>query len=371
MENLHLTGPQRKFSFLDLKMCKRHWEIKACKLQHSSIILIAIILITCISSSISSQHSEGTQSLDGSEGLMPLASEKLEKESLAINSAEKNIENLSLSIDEAEPDEGLLKNEDTSVKGETTNIKKDDFAMDPIFNEIIEPSLRINTGTNGNRSYDLLEFGKGNASATYPKSKEPYLYNAFDFEDWERGKRGALHLAGIIYCATKCNPLSFKGYGCFCGFMGAGEPVDGIDMCCKMHDWCYTTTSCHGLEWDLPYFVPFKWKCNGGAPYCIPGKTKKTNRSSCSHQLCECDREFALCLRKHMPCPKGKASCKNKKRLWQNLLMGLTSGHGMHHPHKSGATYFPKKPSKHHHHHHGASKPRTLNNHFNPFKIFG
>ena len=38
--------------------------------------------------------------------------------------------------------------------------------------------------------------------------------------------------------------------------------------CCKMHDWCYTTTTCHGLEWDLPYFVPFKWKCNGGAPYC-------------------------------------------------------------------------------------------------------
>ena len=35
-----------------------------------------------------------------------------------------------------------------------------------------------------------------------------------------------------------------------------------------MHDWCYTTTTCHGLEWDLPYFVPFKWKCNGGAPYC-------------------------------------------------------------------------------------------------------
>ena len=23
-----------------------------------------------------------------------------------------------------------------------------------------------------------------------------------------------------------------------------------------------------GLEYDLPYFVPFKWKCNGGAPYC-------------------------------------------------------------------------------------------------------
>lgn len=75
-----------------------------------------------------------------------------------------------------------------------------------------------------------VDHGTGNASTTQLKSKHPYLYNAFEFEDWERGKRGALHLAGIILCATGCNPLSFKGYGCFCGFMGAGEPVDGIDM---------------------------------------------------------------------------------------------------------------------------------------------
>ena len=105
----------------------------------------------------------------------------------------------------------------------------------------------------------------------------------------------------------------------------------------------------------------------------VPGKTRKTGRNSCSHQLCECDREFAMCLHKHLPCPKSKAACKNKKRLWQNLLMGLTSGHGMHHPHKSGTNYFPNKPSKHYHHttHQHREKPRTLNTHFNPFKIFG
>merc|ERR1712184_43020 len=73
------------------------------------------------------------------------------------------------------------------------------------------------------------------------------------------------------------------------------------------------TTTCHGLEWDLPYFVPFKWKCNGGAPYCIPGKTKRSGRNSCSHQLCECDREFAMCLHKHLPCPSIKAACLTQK----------------------------------------------------------
>ena len=35
-----------------------------------------------------------------------------------------------------------------------------------------------------------------------------------------------------------------------------------------MHDWCYTTTSCMFFQYNLPYFVPYKWKCNGGAPYC-------------------------------------------------------------------------------------------------------
>ena len=44
-----------------------------------------------------------------------------------------------------------------------------------------------------------------------------------------RDKRGALHLAGIIRCATNCDPLSFKGYGCYCGFLGSGTPMDGID----------------------------------------------------------------------------------------------------------------------------------------------
>jgi len=163
-----------------------------------------------------------------------------------------------------------------------------------------------------------------------------------------RDKRGALHLAGIIKCATNCNPLSFKGYGCYCGFLGDGQPMDGIDTCCKMHDWCYTTTSCMGLDWDLPYFVPFKWKCNGGSPYCIPGKTKKSDRNSCSHQLCECDREFGMCLQKYLPCPTTKALCKSKQRLWQNVLMGFGSGKGVHKTHKHHDKH---KHQKHKHHH--------------------
>ena len=48
-------------------------------------------------------------------------------------------------------------------------------------------------------------------------------------EDWDRGKRGAIQLGEIMKCATGCNPLSYKGYGCYCGFLGSGQYVDGID----------------------------------------------------------------------------------------------------------------------------------------------
>lgn len=61
--------------------------------------------------------------------------------------------------------------------------------------------------------------------------------NAENFVDTEqnlnknegRSKRGVLHLYNMVKCATGCNPLSYKGYGCFCGFLGSGHPIDPID----------------------------------------------------------------------------------------------------------------------------------------------
>ena len=106
-----------------------------------------------------------------------------------------------------------------------------------------------------------------------------------------------------------------------------------------MHDWCYTTTSCMALEYNLPYFVPYKWKCNGGSPYCgrnsnqrLPSiiisclvGARKGQGSLCSHQLCECDRTFVNCLAQ-FACPKKKAMCTSPWRYFQNLFMGLGTG---------------------------------------------
>lgn len=33
----------------------------------------------------------------------------------------------------------------------------------------------------------------------------------------------------MVKCSTGCDPLVYKGYGCYCGFLGAGKTLDGID----------------------------------------------------------------------------------------------------------------------------------------------
>lgn len=45
----------------------------------------------------------------------------------------------------------------------------------------------------------------------------------------DRGKRGVVHLYNMLTCATGCDPISYKGYGCYCGFLGSGRPTDPID----------------------------------------------------------------------------------------------------------------------------------------------
>jgi len=91
--------------------------------------------------------------------------------------------------------------------------------------------------------------------------------------DHQRSKRHVVHLYNMISCATGCDPLSYKGYGCYCGFLGSGYMVDGIDHCCKVHDWCYQSANCPVF---LEYFIPYYWKClRGHEPVC--GKKKCMN----------------------------------------------------------------------------------------------
>ncbi|XP_023720021.1 phospholipase A2 A2-actitoxin-Ucs2a [Cryptotermes secundus] len=134
----------------------------------------------------------------------------------------------------------------------------------------------------------------------------------------KRSKRGVLHLYNMVLCATGCDPLAFKGYGCYCGFLGSGYTVDGIDRCCKMHDWCYHTASC---PMYLEYFVPYLWKCYRRRPLCALEQDTWSDWGICAQRLCECDRQLAECLRRY-PCPRTKAVCTSSPwRLLQNVFM--------------------------------------------------
>ncbi|KAL0831819.1 hypothetical protein ABMA28_001350 [Loxostege sticticalis] len=135
-----------------------------------------------------------------------------------------------------------------------------------------------------------------------------------------RGKRGVLQLYNMIYCATGCEPLSYKGYGCYCGFLGSGRPTDGIDRCCKQHDRCYENMFCPVFS---VYFQPYYWKCYHGEPLCALENYESQHGfiNACAARLCECDREFAMCVRRYA-CPRKRALCRSSPlRLLQNLLM--------------------------------------------------
>ncbi|CAH1961686.1 unnamed protein product [Acanthoscelides obtectus] len=134
-----------------------------------------------------------------------------------------------------------------------------------------------------------------------------------------RSKRGVINLYNMISCATGCRPLIYKGYGCYCGFLGSGYPVDGIDRCCQLHDSCYGWAQCTipFMDYVLPYF----WQCIYDQPYCAIDHDIFGGPDSCASKLCECDRQLSLCLQQY-PCPQVRPFCTSSPfRFFQNAIM--------------------------------------------------
>ncbi|KAL7729380.1 hypothetical protein ACLKA6_008946 [Drosophila palustris] len=133
----------------------------------------------------------------------------------------------------------------------------------------------------------------------------------------ERGKRDVAKLYSMIKCSTSCDPLIYKGYGCYCGFGGHGVPTDGIDRCCRQHDKCYEQSNCISY---LEYFVPYVWKCYRGKPLCAIDHGEWGGPDSCAARLCQCDLRLSRCLRKFY-CPNRRAIChSSRSRRLQNLI---------------------------------------------------
>ncbi|KAH9509523.1 hypothetical protein Btru_046090 [Bulinus truncatus] len=116
------------------------------------------------------------------------------------------------------------------------------------------------------------------------------LVNVADSGDGtqRRYKRHVVQLCDMIDVYTPRHCTAYAAYGCFCGFRSWGSnPVDGSDRCCRQHDQCYANVGCTGLPW-----MTYSYRCSGSSCTCTD-----SNLSSCEYRSCQCDVQFAQCLR--------------------------------------------------------------------------
>ncbi len=83
-----------------------------------------------------------------------------------------------------------------------------------------------NSGAITTKTAIITETSKTSKTA---KTTKPEITTKTAITTKTRAKRSIVQLAGMIRCVSGCDPFSFKGYGCYCGLMGSGKPVDLID----------------------------------------------------------------------------------------------------------------------------------------------
>ncbi|XP_078620279.1 uncharacterized protein LOC144887151 [Branchiostoma floridae x Branchiostoma japonicum] len=120
-------------------------------------------------------------------------------------------------------------------------------------------------------------------------------------EPRHRQKRNLWQFGKMIKKVTGRNALDYNNYGCYCGWGGAGVPVDNIDTCCRDHDLCYGGVKSPKL------FTVYSYVAAPGVVTCndAPGTNDRA--------VCECDRTAVLCFNANVyppakpPCPKPPA----------------------------------------------------------------
>ncbi|XP_063293539.1 phospholipase A2, minor isoenzyme-like [Pelobates fuscus] len=109
--------------------------------------------------------------------------------------------------------------------------------------------------------------------------------------------RNLLQFHSIIRCTIPGSKpiLDYNQYGCYCGVGGSGTPVDDLDICCKIHDNCYSDSKkleeCKFIV-DNPYMEFYSYSCKDHSVTC------NSDNNTCEMHICECDRKAALCFSK-------------------------------------------------------------------------
>ncbi|CAF0953834.1 unnamed protein product [Adineta steineri] len=111
-------------------------------------------------------------------------------------------------------------------------------------------------------------------------------------DDLSQSRNVAFQFREMITAVTGRSAFDYLGYGCHCGLGGKGKTVDGVDMCCKIHDQCYADTSTYLQFWNLcsPHLVGFSWKNDNGVLSC------SDKPDTCAYKTCMCDKQVAECF---------------------------------------------------------------------------
>ncbi|XP_070607815.1 phospholipase A2-like isoform X2 [Erythrolamprus reginae] len=120
-------------------------------------------------------------------------------------------------------------------------------------------------------------------------------------------KRGLIELYETLKCGTSRFPLTYVGYGCYCGLGGKGWPLDETDWCCHRHDCCYSFAQRQGCH---PIRDRYKWTCQDSSVIC------DALLDRCQNIICQCDKEAARCWR--------SAPFNKRYIFWPNYLCGQT-----------------------------------------------
>ncbi|KFR16347.1 Group IIE secretory phospholipase A2, partial [Opisthocomus hoazin] len=116
-----------------------------------------------------------------------------------------------------------------------------------------------------------------------------------------------VQFSSMIKQKTGKSPLSYNGYGCYCGLSGSKQPVDATDWCCHAHDCCYKKLASSSCS---PKLVTYKYSIQSSRITCESG-------TSCQKQTCECDKRAAECFQR---------AAKTYNNSYKNYLNSLCKG---------------------------------------------
>uniref|UniRef100_A0A646QGN4 Phospholipase A2 n=1 Tax=Hemiscolopendra marginata TaxID=943146 RepID=A0A646QGN4_9MYRI len=108
----------------------------------------------------------------------------------------------------------------------------------------------------------------------------------------DRRKRSIFNLAAEVNAVAPRNALTYIDYGNYCGPGGNGVALDGVDLCCEVHDHCYgerDRNECKEYYRNL-LFINYSWDLVNGQIHC------EKEAESCPRAICECDKALAECF---------------------------------------------------------------------------